>query len=619
MIVGTAGHIDHGKTALVRAITGVDTDRLPEEKRRGITIALGFAPLTLGGLGTVGLVDVPGHEAFVRTMLAGASGIDCALLVVAADEGPMPQTREHLAILRLLGVPRLVVALTKADLADAELRELVQLELRELLGDSPYAQAPLVPCSAITGEGVETLRDALAAALADASGRETGDLFRLPVDRSFSVAGAGTVVTGTAWSGAVSVGETVRVLPSGRTARVRSLESHGRPVPASAPGARLALALVGLDRQDIGPGDVLVSGGAPWQTTRVLRADIQLLADATPLGVRSRVRLHVGTAEVGARVVVAGGRLAPGEARPARLVLDSPVVVRSGDRFVLRGGTPHTTIGGGVVTDPFPPTPRAKPWPSLDADPRQRLAWMLAESGASGVSVETLPLRLGLTAAAVEKLLKGAKGVALVGSRLVATVVMDGLRTLLLERVDATHRDSPLAPGLDLQTARAALSANTALADEVIRRAERAGLVETAGSALRRPGWDPAAALTALDRTAQLRERLERAGPEPPSVAELRAEFGEDVPALLRLLERDGSAIPVSIERWFASGAVRALFERLRAGTEPSRRYSPSELRELLGISRKYLIPFLEWCDRRGIARRSEDGRTFPAIPDNPA
>jgi selenocysteine-specific elongation factor len=618
VIIGTAGHIDHGKTALVRALTGVDTDRLPEERRRGITIALGFAPLELPGVGTVGVVDVPGHEAFVRTMLAGASGIDCALLVIAADEGVMPQTREHLEILTLLGVPRAVVALTKADLADASLRELVQLDVEETLAGTALAGAPIIAVSAHSGEGVAALREALAMALSDLPARETDDLWRLPVDRVFSIAGAGTVVTGTAWSGALDVGETVRVYPSGRTARVRGIESHGTGVPRSRPGARLALSLVGVQREEMHPGDTLVREGEPWHPTRVLRADVHLLPGSPTVGVRTRVRCHVGTAECGARIVATGGPLAPGAPRPARLVLDAPLVLRAGDRLVLRGGAPHTTIGGGVVTDPLPLTPRARPWPEIAPDPRHRLLWMLEEAGPIGVDVATLGVRLGIRTAELDRLLKSAKGTARVGERLVLSAVLDALRTQLLAHVTGAHRESPLAPGLDRQTARQALSPNADLADEVIRRAERAGLIEVAGSVIRLPGWDPAASARAGDRTTAIREVLERAGVEPPSVAELQAAEGADVPALLKLLEREGHAVPIALDRWFAASAVRVLLDRLRAGTTPGKRYAPSELREMLGVSRKYLIPFLEWCDRRGIARRDADGRTFPSVPDFP-
>lgn len=617
MIIGTAGHIDHGKTALVRALTGVDTDRLPEEKRRGITIALGFAALDLPGVGRVGVVDVPGHEAFVRTMLAGASGVDCALLVVAADEGVMPQTREHLDILHLLGVRRAVVALSKADLADDELRTLVTLDVQELLSRTALADSVIVPVSAVTGAGVDALRAALSTALAEVPQRDADLPWRMPVDRVFSVAGAGTVATGTSWSGRIAAGASVRVLPAGHTARVRSVESHGSSVDGAAPGARTAVALAGLDREEVQPGDTLVNATDVWRSSRVLRADIALLPAAAPLGVRSRVHFHLGTQDCPARVVAVGGRVEPGQRVPVRVVLESDVVARAGDRFVLRGGSPLATIGGGIVTDPLPAGLRAKPWAATDLAPKERLALLLEDAGAAGLPLAELPQRLGLAEAEIERLLKTVKGTARVADRLVSSALLDDLRATLLAAVEAQHRDAPLAPGLALQAARAALSQHEALADEVIRRAERAGLVEVQGSAIRRPGWDPAAAQSAGDRLEQLQQHLEQVGVEPPSVAELQAEFGSDVPALLKLLEQRGAAVPVSVERWFAASAVRELLARLRQRSQPDKRYAPSELREFLGISRKYLIPFLEWCDRKGIAHRNDDGRRFPDIPES--
>ncbi|HEX2777931.1 MAG TPA: selenocysteine-specific translation elongation factor, partial [Gemmatimonadaceae bacterium] len=317
MILGTAGHIDHGKTTLVRALTGVDTDRLPEEKKRGITIELGFAPLELPGVGTLGVVDVPGHEAFVRTMLAGATGVDLALLVIAADEGIMPQTREHLAILSLLAVRGGVVALTKCDLVEDEWLALVTEDVRSALAGSPLANAAIVPVSATTGAGLDALRAALVEAARRLPARDPDDLFRMPVDRSFSVKGTGTVVTGTVWSGSLAADATVRIMPDGRVARVRGVQSHGASASRALPGRRVALSLAGVERDEAGRGSWIVADEG-WVASTVLRADVALLEDAAPLGPRTRVRLHLGTQDVGARVVAAGGPLGPGELRGAR-------------------------------------------------------------------------------------------------------------------------------------------------------------------------------------------------------------------------------------------------------------------------------------------------------------
>ena len=618
MILGTAGHIDHGKTALVRALTGVDTDRLPEEKRRGITIALGFAPLELEGAGTIGVVDVPGHEAFVRTMLAGATGVDLALLVIAADEGVMPQTREHLAILTLLGVRAGLVALTKRDLVDDELLALAVEDVREALVGSALADAPIVPVSAHTGAGLDALRDAIRAATATLAPRAPDEPWRMPVDRVFSVAGAGTVVTGTAWTGTIAREETVRILPADRRARVRSVESHGRAVAQAGAGQRVALALAGVDRDEVAHDAVLVREGEGWVPSRVLRADVSLLPHAPAVGARRWVRFHLGTADVGARLVAAGGPVAPGAVRPVRLILDAPVVARAGDRFVLRVGGREGTIGGGVVTDPVPPSRRAKPWPRAQATDAERLQWMLDEAGAAGLEVAPLPLRLGLRPAVVEKLLKDLDKVVRLEDRLVRTMVLAELRATLLALVERTHREQPLAPGLDRQAARAALGPRPAIADEVIRRAEKAGLIAVEGAHIRLVGFAAGATAGATSARDRLLERLVAAGVEPPSVAELEAEFGNEVRPLLKLLEKEHRVVMVALDRPFAREGVVELLRRLRAVVQPGRSHSPSELREALGITRKWLIPFLEWCDRRRLSLRRDDGRTFGEIPENP-
>ncbi len=378
MIIGTAGHIDHGKTALVRALTGVDTDRLPEEKRRGITIELGFAPLTLEGLGTVGVVDVPGHDAFVRTMLAGATGIDLALLVIAADEGIMPQTREHLAILSLLGVRSGVVALTKRDVADDEWVALVREDIEALLATTAWRDVPIIETSAVTGAGIEQLRTTLRERLEELPARSARDLFRMPIDRAFSVKGTGTVVTGTVWSGTVDLQTPLHLFPLDRAVRARGVQSHGAQSRSLMPGTRAAIALAGVELGDVARGGLLVEEAA-WSASRVLRADVTLLGDV-PRSVRPRewVRLHLGTSEVGARIVVPGGMLAPGETRGARVVLNAPLVARAGDRFVLRLASPPSTIGGGVVADPAPAPAappalahRARRRNAVGADPRR--------------------------------------------------------------------------------------------------------------------------------------------------------------------------------------------------------------------------------------------------------
>jgi selenocysteine-specific elongation factor len=405
LIVGTAGHIDHGKSSLVHALTGIDPDRLQEEKRRGITIELGFADLDLGAGAGVSFVDVPGHERFVRQMVAGATGIDAVLLVVAADEGVRPQTREHLAICRLLGVDRGVVALTKCDLVEPELRQVVALEVRDLVAGSRLAHAPIVEVSVRSGEGTDALKSALAELVRGGSTRPAGGLARLPVDRSFVMRGFGTVVTGTLASGTLSVGDEVEVLPCGAHGRVRGLQIHRHKVASAEAGSRVAVNLQGLECADVPRGSTLTRRGE-WTASRRLWARVTLLAGApTALAERGGpVRLHLGTADVAARLRVLGRE--GGTTLHAELRLAAPLVAALGDRFILRRPAPVDTIGGGVIVDAAPPGPRqacAACFEPSALDPGRALALRLGRAGAAGAEPHALARQLGCALGSLER------------------------------------------------------------------------------------------------------------------------------------------------------------------------------------------------------------------------
>ena len=612
MIVGTAGHIDHGKTALVRALTGIDTDRLPEEKRRGITIDLGFAPLDLPNVGVAGVVDVPGHEAFVRTMLAGATGIDLALLVIAADEGVMPQTREHLAILGLLGIRGGVVALTKSDLVEPDWLDLVRLDVADVLAGTAMADAPMVATSVVTGAGLPALREALAAAAADVSARRDDDVFRMPIDRVFTIRGTGTVITGTVWSGSIGRDDVVRVMPDDKTVRVRGLQAHGTAIDRAKPGTRLAVALAGIDHDALTRGAVLVSEGG-WHASRVLRADLTLLGNTVAaLSPRASVRFHLGTTEVGARVVTPGGALSPGETKPGRVVLDAPVVVRAGDRFVIRGGSPVSTLGGGVVVDPHPAHRRARPWTAQHDSFDARLSLALREAGGEGLGIADLPVRLGASPSDVAACLEPHKDVLRIGARIFDRAYRDELVSSLAEAVAQHHQRNPLDAGVLLQTIRARVVGRSELLDDAVRTAVISGHLETIENGLvRRTGWRPTLSNDQTDLKATLAGALRTAGPEPPSLGELSAAHGPSVVPIIRMLEREGTIVPVESDRYYDAGALTALVDRLRNGMIGGREYTPSELRDVIGLSRKYLIPFLEYCDRRGITERRSTGRVL--------
>lgn len=622
LVVGTAGHIDHGKTALVRALTGVDTDRWEEEKRRGITIDLGFAPLDLGPDIEASVVDVPGHEGFVRNMLAGATGIDLALLVVAADEGLMPQTEEHLAILELLGVRRGIPVLTKCDAVALDWLALVREEVDARLAPprSRITWGPTVTTSAVTGAGLPALRVALRQMAADLDPRSETDLFRLPVDRVFAVAGAGTVITGTTWSGSVAVGDTVRLLPADRDARVRSIEVHGQAAGRALPGRRTALAVVGVGKNELARGHVAVTG-AGWRATTMLDAHLELLPTAPrPLLNRARVRVHLGTAEVFGRVAV-GSPVAPGRRASARIALEGPLVARGGDRFVLRSFSPVTTIGGGVVTDPLPPVARrGRPTPP-ELEPAARVGAWLEGVGLSGLDRRELPVRLGVPpadAAAIEHRLEATglrRGDVLLGR---AAAAAEAAR--LAGVVAAHHEAHPLDPGMSLQALRTAIRGPggpvvAEVADLVCERAAVDGALVIHGAVVHLPGWAPRLDRRATEARERLLARLTTARWEIPTVSELEQELvGTPVRALLAHLQREGGVEPLDAERYATAASLGSFRDALEQALAALGSATPADLRQRLGLTRKYLIPLLEWADRRGITRRSGDARTLASL-----
>lgn len=617
VVFGTAGHIDHGKTSLVLALTGVDCDRLPEEKRRGITLVLGFAPLPdPQGQLEVSFVDVPGHERLVHTMIAGAGGIDRALLVIAADEGVMPQTREHLDVLRLLGVGGGVVALNKADLQDPELLELQVEELRDELAGTVLAGAPIVPCSAHTGAGLSELRETV---LAVARGvvREAAPHrpFRLAVDRSFSMPGAGTVVTGTARWGRVAVGDELTLLPSGISARVRSVQVHGQPRDAAQAGERVALGLAGLAIAEAPRGEQVLSG-IGWQATRRLAAHIELLPHSPALDEGQIVTLHVLAARVTARVERTCPRpVSPGAAGWAILRLARPLFTVPGDRVVLRRPSPATTVGGGVVLDPEPPRVRRSAAAVLSELPRpwvetaEALERWVRDAGLAGVSPARLAARLGVLPAGVEaplgRLVETGRVVAGRGSppTLLHRTVIETVR----EQAQAALSDcGPAGLPMPELVSRLAPLASEAVRAMVVDDLRRSGLMrEVSGRAF-------AADMAPLED--ELAARVEavyrEAGVEAPSPAEVAHLLNAKervVEGLVRFLidhkrlarvggkwvmhRRHLDDIAASIREW---------------GVE---KFDITQFKDRFGLSRKLAIPILEWLDSERVTRREGDLR----------
>lgn len=608
MIIGTAGHIDHGKSALVMALTGRPMDRLAEERRREITIELNFAPLDLGHGRVAGMVDVPGHEDFVRTMVAGASGIDLVLLVIAADEGIMPQTEEHLTILEQLRVPAGIPVITKIDLVDPDWLQLVTAEVDERLSRSPIAFESPFPVSARSGAGIEVLRERLRALAVVSTPKLVADAFRMPIDRVFSVAGVGTVVTGTAWSGRLKVGDSVSVLPSGAQGRVRSLESYGQAVERSQPRARTAVGIAGIERSAVSRGDVLVTDELAWATATALDVEIELDAGAPKsLKSRSRVRVHMGTAEVMARVLPRVP-IEPGGRGLARLRLETPLVGRAEDRFVLRSYSPVTTIGGGRILDPHPPARRSA-WPASLAspDPADRFrAALLRHTG--GIAAERLPLVLGLPRAAASEIARAEATARLLGNLWVRKEVVEEVGNSALAVLREYHRLHISEPGMPLETLRHSLRerevvVEAALTDFIragrLRRNE--GVVSLAGFVPRVVGGDPE-----IERVVRL---LLDAKLTPPSVSELeRASGRHDLLAVLRLAAARGQVEAVERDRYYAREALERFTSVLKELGQQGE-IVPADVRDRLGITRKYLIPLLEWADGKGITVRVGEGR----------
>ena len=644
VVVGTAGHIDHGKSALVRALTGVDPDRLKEEKARGITIDLGFAHYQHEGT-NVAFVDVPGHERFVRNMLAGASGIDCVLLVVAADESIMPQTREHFDICRLLAVDAGLVALTKCDLVDDETVELVRLETRDLVAGSFLEGAPIVAVSARSGDGLQALRAAIQDVAARVTQHRGTGIVRFPIDRAFTVKGFGTVVTGTLVSGEIGLNCDLDVLPTGCHVKVRGLQVHGEGQGVARGGQRVAVNLAGVEVGELSRGDTLVTPGG-LETTRRFDATLTLLPGAPPLKHGARVRCHQGTTEVMARVALAtlieaedgpeltrepaqgafATALEPGASAYVRVRLERPAALTRGDRFVLRAYSPMVTIAGGTVLDPSPPRGRLRSPQGVArlrrlgnwAEPHDGVAQMLEEAGSRGLPRAVLRRRVGVAPADLVPFVEAlvSEGCAVpVGDLLVAPMRLEAIRAQIVESVTEFHRAHPLEAGLPREETRQRFSHHTSLevVDYVI-----AGLVAD-GTLVATDRLALASHEVALSaEESAVRARVERvfrgAALTPPETSGLATATGASsgvIDRMLKLLLRDGTLVKVETLVFHAQALERLKSEVVglkKGGTTPVR-LDVGAFKERFGISRKYAIPLLGFLDRERVTRREGSGR----------
>jgi selenocysteine-specific elongation factor len=625
VVAGTAGHIDHGKSALVRALTGTDPDRLEEEKRRGITIDLGFAHLDLSHTLRVAFIDVPGHERFIKNMLAGAGGIDLVILVVAADESIKPQTREHFDICKLLGVKKGIVAITKCDLVEPEIADLVRLEVQELVAGSFLEGAPTLSVSAKTGAGLERLKAELSRLGLETASRSSALPFRLPIDRAFVMKGFGSVVTGTLTAGTIELEAEAEIYPSGRRVRVRGIEVHNQPAARAEAGQRTALNLAGVETKEIRRGMTLGPPGL-FRATSQLDGALTLLASAPPLKNRSSLHFHSGTMETVAEVVLLEGKeLQPGGKTYAQFRLKEPGLLLPGDRFIIRRFSPVTTIGGGVVLDGLAPRHRAGDRAVIEmlrilesGDDESRLEAFAREAGEA--ATEALAARLGRSpaeTAAIANRLEG-KGKLKTLGREPGTVVhaahFDQAAARLLSALERFHATNPLVEGMMKEELRGRAAAGSrrdsvspALFNALLQNLEARGKVEMQGEAVRLPGRG--SELTAEEEAAKdhLVEVFQNAGLAVPREAEVLAKLKVDrarAVKLLLLLLRQKVLVRLSADLVFHHSALAWLRARLLEQKAKDPRLTVATFKEITGLSRKYAIPLLEYLDRERVTRR---------------
>ncbi|MGZ3580421.1 MAG: selenocysteine-specific translation elongation factor [Syntrophales bacterium] len=627
-IIGTAGHVDHGKTALIKAITGIDTDRLKEEKERGISIELGFASLNLPDGRTFGIVDVPGHERFIRNMVSGASGIDMVIMVIAADEGVMPQTREHLHICSLLGIKKGLVALTKADMVADEWLDLVKDDVHEFLKGTFLEASPVVPVSSITGAGIEELLDALGRVAADIQGESDAGIFRLPVDRTFTMKGFGTVVTGTLISGDIELGEDVEILPPGVTAKVRGIQIHNQSVTVAEAGQRTAINLQGVEKDTIARGDVLAR---PRTLKPSMRLDIcmeYLSNNSRKLKNRNLVRFHVGTNEVIGRIILLDREdVEPGAKASAQVVLESPIVAMARDRFVIRSYSPVTTIGGGMIVDPLPKKHKGKSDRVNheidllhDGSDTERAGIILERSGIEGIGISELEMRTGIHQSILKDILgtlSSKKQVVVVDadeSRIVSASIYQNLQDRILLEMRAYHERYPLKEGISKEELRSTAGqfARQRLFNMAVRGLEKRGEIVVERENLRLSAHRVDLKGELEDLRNKIGETYMDAGITPPTIKELMEKFAGQrslAESVINVMLKEGSLIKINEDLYFHKEVLTRLREDYKALLVRDGKATPASMKELTGLSRKFIIPLMEYFDITKLTIRAGDHR----------
>lgn len=620
-VIGTAGHIDHGKTSLVRALTGVDTDRFPEEKRRGITIDLGFASWVTDDY-QIGFIDVPGHERFVKNMLAGVGGIDSALLVVAADESIKPQTREHFSICRLLGVKTGVVAITKRDLADEDILELVRLEIGELVRDSFLAGKPVVPVSSTTGEGLDELRAALLASVASVEDRDASTrVFRLPIDRVFTMKGFGSVITGTTFSGSVPVDQEVEVLPAALRSRARGIQVHGEPRDTASAGERTSMNLPDIPHEQLHRGQQLVRPGT-LRASQVITAAIELLDDAKPLKEQTRIRFHHLASELLGKIRfidATGGELQGGGRAFVQVRLESPIVAAAGDRFVIRRYSPAVTIGGGTVLDAHLPKLSRNTRPELlatlaDGSLLERVELMTRLEGVRGITLEELQARTSIKTASLAKELKSVPRLAKFGEgRWIQEDVLTDFRRRSIEFLDRYFKTNRMAinvPKSEFVQQLLPRVNDNALANFLLMDLQREKIVSVQADALEIPGRSKTLGGSEGELARAIEARFAEAGLAPPPVSQLIqtiAQRQKVIEGVISFLVKQGTLARLAEGVYLHRDVVTAARERM--ASKRGETIDVGAFKEFFGLSRKIAIPLLELFDREGVTRRAGDIR----------
>lgn len=623
LILGTAGHVDHGKTTLIKAMTGINTDRLKEEQERGLTIDLGFAHLRLPSGRQVGIVDVPGHEKFLKNMLAGASGVDIALLVVAADEGVMPQTTEHLEILELLETRQGVVALTKSDMVEEEWLEIVEDDLSRALASTFLREAKIVRVSGTTGVGIDELVREIDRLAGAAVQRSSEGPFRLPVDRVFTMTGFGTVVTGTLVSGAVKVGDPVTVLPQGMETRVRQLQVHGRKQDAALAGSRVAVNLVGVDVGDLERGSVLLPPGY-LQATTSLDASVTVLADSPrPLRSRTRIRLHIGTAEAIGRAMVLGAEeIGPGSKGLVQLRLESPVVAARGDRFVLRFYSPTRVLGGGVILDPLGTKHKRSDSAVLDrlrralkGDPEDIALDALSVCEAGLVKSE-IARKTGLAGGEVDSALNGLareERIVEYAGRFLARTAYEGIAARVRSTLSSYHEVNPMRAGMPKEELRAQLGSRIDQKgfQAILALMAAGGEAIASEATVRLSGHQP----TLDQRQERIASGIEsdylESGVNPPLAPEIERKYGAESRAILALMVERGTLVKIAQDIYMHRDALRCTEDALRGYLQSNGQMTVAQFRDLVGSSRKYAVPLLEYFDTKRVTRRLGDQRVL--------